>query len=87
MDFYSEIADQQLDALERLNPDLYHAVLSACESIFDHPEQAQSLSRAITTEQGIRMVLSVPGFPPYEVFWSTELPRVEAVFPDDFRSR
>jgi len=87
VDSYSEIADQQLDELERLNPDLYDAVLSLCESIFDHPERAQSLSRAITTEQGIRMVLSVPGFPPYEVFWSTELPRVEAVFPYDFRSR
>ena len=32
------------------------------------------------------MVLSVPGFPPYKVFWSTELPRVEAVFPYSFGS-
>lgn len=87
MDSYSAVADQQLDELEALNPDLYDAVLTTCESIFDHPERAQSVSRAITTEQGIRMVLSVPGFPDHKVFWSTDLPRVEAVFPYDFRSR
>ena len=84
---YSKVADQQLDELEARDPALYVAVLTACESIFDHPERAQSLSGAITTEQGIRIVLPVPDFPPYKVFWSTELPRVEAVFPDDFRSR
>lgn len=87
MDSYSKVADQQLDELEAQNPALYDAVLTVCASIFDHPERAQSLSGAITTEQGIRMVLPVPGFPPYRVFWSTELPRVEAVFPYDFRSR
>ena len=87
MDSYSKIADQQLDEIEALDPDLYDAVLTVCESVFDHPERAQSVSRAITTEQGIRMVLSVPGFAPYKVFWSTELPRVEAVLPDDLRSR
>jgi len=87
VDSYSEIADQQLDELEAGDPALYAAVLTVCESIFDHPERAQSLSGAITTEQGIRMVLPVPGFPPYKVFWSTEVPRVEAVFPYDFRSR
>jgi hypothetical protein len=87
VDSYSKVADQQLDELEVRDPSLYDAVLTICESIFDHPERAQSLSGAITTEQGIRMVLPVPGFPPYRVFWSTELPRVEAVFPYDFRSR
>lgn len=87
MDSYSEVADQQLDELEALDQDLYDAVMTVCENIFDHPERAQSVSRAITTEQGIRMVLSVPGFPDYKVFWSTDLPRVEAVFPYDFRSK
>lgn len=87
MDSYSKIADQQLDELEALDPDLYDAVLTACESVFDHPQRAQSISRAITTQQGIRMILSAPGFPDYKVFWSTDLPRVEAVFPYDFRSR
>lgn len=87
MDSYSKIADQQLDELKALDTDLYDAVLTACESIFDYPERAQSILRAIRTEQGIRLVLSVPGFAPYRVFWSTDLPRVEAVFPYDFRSR
>ena len=86
MDSYSKVADQQLDELEARDPALYDAVLTAWESIFDHPERAQSLSGAITTEQGIRMVLPVPGFPPYKAFWGTELPRVEALFPYDFPS-
>ena len=87
MDSYSKVANQQLDELEARDPALHDAVLTMCESIFDHPKRAQSLSGAITTEQGIRMVLPVPGFPPYKVFWSTEMPRVEAVFPYDFRTR
>lgn len=87
MDSYSEVADQQLDEIEVRDPALYDAVLTAWESIFDHPDRVQSLSGAITTEQGIRMVLPVPGFPQYKAFWSAELSRVEAVFPYDFRSR
>jgi hypothetical protein len=87
VDSYSTIADQQLNELEDRDPELYDAVLTVCEGIFDNPEQAQSVSRAITTNQGIRMVLSVPGFPAYKVFWSTDGPRVEAVFPYDFRTR
>jgi len=87
VDAYSQVADEQLDELERRDPALYDAVLTICEHIFDHPEQAQSRSRAIKTEEGIRMVLSVPGFPPHEVFWSTQSPRIEAVFPYSFGSR
>ena len=87
MDAYSQVADEQLDELERRDPALYDAVLTICEHIFDHPEQAQSRSRAIKTAEGIRMVLSVPGFPPYKVFWSTQSPRIEAVFPYSFGSR
>ena len=60
MDAYSQVADEQLDDLERSDPVPYDAVLTICEHIFDHPEQAQSRSRAIKTEEGIRMVLS-PG--------------------------
>lgn len=42
-DAYSEVADQQLDALER-GPDieLYNAVLDACDLRFRLPAQAQS---------------------------------------------
>ena len=79
---YSEVADQQLDALE-IGPDvdLYNAVLDACELIFRLPAHAQARSTAITTSEGIRLRLPVAGHPPYTVFWSTEGPRIEAVFP------
>lgn len=79
---YSEVAWGQLDALEAgLDPDLYNAVLDACELIFRMPDQAQARSTAITTQQGIRFRLPVAGHPPYKVFWSSDGPRVEAVFP------
>jgi hypothetical protein len=79
---YSEIADDQLDALEAgADVDLYNAVLDACELIFRLPAQAQALSTAITTKQGIRLRLPVAGYPPYKIFWSSDGPRIEAVFP------
>ena len=79
---YSAVADAQLDELER-GPDiaLYNAILDTIELIFRLPAQAQALSTAITTTDGIRMRLPVIGHPPYKVFWSTEGPRIEAVFP------
>lgn len=79
---YSQIADAQLDALESgPDRDSYNSVLDTLEFIFRLPGQAQSLSTAITTPAGIRMRLPVLGHPPYKVFWSTEGPRIEAVFP------
>jgi hypothetical protein len=79
---YSEVADQQLDAVQNgPDIDLYNAVLDACELIFRLPAQAQARSTAITTSEGIRFRLPVAGHPPYKVFWSTEGPRIEAVFP------
>ena len=79
---YSAVADAQLDELEN-GPDaeLYNSILDTIELIFRLPGQAQSLSTAITTPDGIRMRLPVIGHPPYKVFWSTEGPRIEAVFP------
>lgn len=79
---YSEIADAQLDALEA-GPDVeqYNAVLDACGLIFRMPGQAQSLSTAVTTREGIRMRLPVPGHARYKVLWSSNGPRIEAVFP------
>lgn len=79
---YSAVADAQLDELEG-GPDiaLYNAILDTIELIFRLPAQAQALSTAITTTDGIRMRLPVIGHPPYKVFWSTEGPRIEAVFP------
>lgn len=79
---YSQIADAQFDALES-GPDRnwYNGVLDTIEFIFRLPGQAQSLSTAITTPAGIRMRLPVLGHLPYKVFWSTDGPRIEAVFP------
>lgn len=72
---YSEVADAQLDALENgPDMDLYNSVLDTIEFIFRLPGQAQSLSTAITTPDGIRMRLPVIGHPPYKVFWSTQGP-------------
>lgn len=81
-DAYSDVADQQLDALER-GPDieLYNAVLDACDLIFRLPAQAQARSAPITTQEGVRLRLPVAGHPPYKVFWSSEGPRIEAVLP------
>lgn len=79
---YSEVADRQLDDLEAgADPDLYNAVLDACELIFRLPDRAQALSTAIMTKDGIRLRLPVAGHPPYKVFWNPDGPRVEAVFP------
>lgn len=79
---YSQVADKQLDSPEAgPDADLYNAVLDACEVIFRLPAQAQARSTAITTTEGIRFRLPVAGHPPYKVFWSSEGPRIEAVFP------
>jgi len=79
---YSQVADKQLDSLEvGPDPELYNAVLDASELIFRLPAQAQARSTAITTRDGIRFRLPVAGHPPYKVFWSSDGPRIEAVFP------
>jgi hypothetical protein len=79
---YSQVADTQLDDLEQgPDADLYNAVLDTIELIFRLPGQAQALSTAVTTADGIRMRLPVIGHPPYKVFWSTDGPRIEAIFP------
>jgi hypothetical protein len=81
-DSYSEVATEQLDALEvGEDPELYNAVLETCELVFNQPGRAQSLSAAITTKEGIRFRLAVDGHYPYKVFWSSDGPRIEAVFP------
>lgn len=81
-DAYSEVVTAQLDALEHApDSELYNAVLDACELIFRLPAQAQARSTAITTQEGVRFRLPVAGHPPYKVFWSSEGPRIEAVFP------
>ena len=79
---YSQVADAQLDALEAgADPDLYNAVLDACELVFRLPRVAQARSTAINTADGIRFRLPVVGHPPFKVYWSSDRPRIEAVFP------
>jgi len=79
---YSQVADEQLDSLEAgPDVDLFNAVLDACELIFRLPAQAQARSTAIATAEGNRLRLPVAGHPPYKVFWSSDGPRIEAVFP------
>jgi len=81
-DAYSAVADAQLDALEAgPDADLYNAILDACDLIFRLPAEAQARSTSVTTKDGVRMRLPVAGHPPYKVFWATEGPRIEAVFP------
>lgn len=81
-DAYSQVANEQLDSLEAgSDVDLYNAVLDACELIFRLPTQAQARSTAITTAEGIHLRLPVAGRPPYKVFWSSDGPRIEVVFP------
>lgn len=78
---YSRVADEQLDEIEASDPGLYNDLLTICELIFTDPSRAQSMSAAVRTEQGIVFRLAVPGRPPYKVFWSSDGPRIEAVFP------
>lgn len=79
---YSQIADEQLDALEAgADATLYNAVLDACQLVLSHPAAAQARSAAVTTAEGVRFRLAVAGHPPYKVFWSVDGPRIEAVFP------
>lgn len=78
---YSEVADEQLDALEATDAALYNDVLTVCEAIFAEPSRARSMSAAVQTHEGMVFRLAVPGRHPYKVFWSSTGPRIEAVFP------
>jgi hypothetical protein len=79
---YSQVVDEQLDEIEQSgNLQLYNDIVTVCEFILDNPRSAQSRSSAITTKQGVRFRFAVPDHFPYKVFWSSDGPRIEAVFP------
>ena len=78
---YSEVADEQLDEIQARDPDLYNDILTICELIFTQPARAQSMSTAISIQDGIVLRLAVPGQAPSKVFWTSTEPRIEAVFP------
>jgi hypothetical protein len=86
---YSAVAEEQLDALERADPDASRDVILLCGLVFDHPERAHAMSSAITTDGGIVLRLAVPGRSPLKLFWTRDGagdgagdgPRIEAVLP------
>jgi hypothetical protein len=79
---YSEVAYSQLDEIENGDDsDLYDALLDVCEFVLANPGRAQSRSSALRTAEGIPLRLAAPGHHPYKVFWSSDGPRIEAVFP------
>lgn len=78
---YSQVASDQLDGIEASDPSLYEDLLDTCEDILDRPQAYRESAAAINTTEGIRMRTSVPGRHPFKVFWRTDGPRIEAVFP------
>lgn len=78
---YSEVADRQLDELQASEPDLYNDILTMCELVFVQPGRAQAMSTAVQTPDGIVRRLAVPGRSPFKVFWTSDGPRIESVFP------
>jgi hypothetical protein len=81
-DAYAEAAIAQLDAIEAgADVHLYLAVLDGIDLIFERPREAQRRSTAFTSKDGIVPCLPVVGYPPYKVFWVSDGPRIEAVFP------
>ena len=85
LDEYSEVADQQLDILEKTSEaHLYNAVIEVCAEILDNPGEVRKFSAVIKTDEGLRFSTAIPGGNPYKVFWSMSqdgLNRIEAVFP------
>ena len=85
LDDYSEVANQQLDSLERgPDADLYNEIIGVCEKILNNPDHLRKFSTAIQTTEGIRFRTAVPGKEPFKVFWSKTTDgrvRIEAVFP------
>ena len=79
----SEVADAQLDVLERDDPNAYADVMILCGLMFDHPGRAQSMSSAISTDRGTVLRLTVPGRYRLRILWTStvagEGPRIEAV--------
>lgn len=84
-DAYSQIADNQLNKLERgKDAGLYNQIINVCEQIFDDPEQIRKFSTIISTTDGTRFCTPVPGKEPQKVFWSWSpegFTRIEANFP------
>jgi hypothetical protein len=80
---YSEVADSQLDEIESGgDPDLHNALLDVCRFVLADPGKARARSSALTTAEGTRLRIAVPGHYPFKIIWSSDGPRIEAVFPN-----
>ena len=76
----SRVAQQQLHALESGDDvDLFNAVVDVCELILKYPAQAQRMSAAFTTQDGIVLRMPVVGHPPFKVFWVVNGPSIRGV--------
>ncbi|MCL2849625.1 MAG: hypothetical protein FWE61_06235 [Micrococcales bacterium] len=78
---YSQVAAEQLDMAETVDPGLHQDLVDTCEAILDDPNRYRAAASAIVTHDGVVMRTPVVGRAPYKVFWSTDGPRIEAVFP------
>lgn len=80
---YSVLANEQLDEiLTSGNNDLYNDLIDACEGVLDNPGAARLHSSAVKVEDGsIVFRYPVPSQAPYKVFWSSDGPTIDAVFP------
>ncbi|MCL2467357.1 MAG: hypothetical protein FWF02_02890 [Micrococcales bacterium] len=78
---YSQVAADQLDIAETADPGLYRDLVDTCEAILDDPSRHRAAASAVVTHDGVVLRTPVPRRPPYKVFWSSDGPRIEAVFP------
>lgn len=81
---YSQVAWDQLDALEASDPEMYADTLDLIEDIFDAPGTVRGTADVLVTPHGPRFKSFVRDRYPLAVFWSdhpADGPRIEAVFP------
>ncbi len=82
-DPYSALANRQLDEIEATDPDLYDALIQACEFVLDHPLRATAASQSVAVTKPKETILrrfAVVGRSPWKIFWDPAGPRIEAVF-------
>lgn len=80
-DAYSQVAEDQLDTSKEVDLDLYRDLVEVCEAILDEPKAYRASAPAVAAQSGILLRTPVPRRAPYKVFWSTDDPRIEAIFP------
>lgn len=81
---YSQVAWDQLDALEAGDPDTYADTLDLIEDILDAPGELRGTADVLATPDGPRFKSYVKDRYPLAVLWSDQPaqgPRMETVFP------